>query len=206
MEKPSEHAGVPECIEQMLVKYAASKTQAHSRHVAGLSLQLFDALASVHRLDASWREIVCAAALLHDVGHFISKRKHHEHGYYLIVNDPLLDEWDEDRRTAAALTALNHRKPGLRRLDKGLKAKRKALKSVISLVRIADMLDYEHEQRVGMIQAAVDTESRTLELKFEGIDIYEYAEQFVQKLRWVVKAWNMPIRVHNGEQNITIVK
>jgi len=206
MENMSKLEDVPECIEQMLVKYASPKTQAHSRHVAGLSLQLFDTLVTVHRLDSSWRETVYAAALLHDIGHFISKRKHHEHGYYLIVNDPLLDEWDGNRRTAAALAALNHRKPGLRRLDKGLKANRKALKSVISLVRIADMLDYEHEQRVSTVQAAPDPERRTIELKFEGIDIFENADPFVQKLRWVVKVWNMPIRLHNGEQKITIDK
>ena len=64
----------------------ATSDPEHSAHVARLALELFDATAPVHGLDEACREYLEAAALLANVGLFISHSKHHLHTYYVIRN------------------------------------------------------------------------------------------------------------------------
>lgn len=58
----------------------------HSKHIAKLSLQLFDNLKEIHNLGKIERELLKVAAYLHDCGFYISHDKHHKHSYYLILN------------------------------------------------------------------------------------------------------------------------
>jgi len=64
---------------------------AHTRHVAGLALGLFDQLAAagVHAGDPAERELLWAACLLHDVGVVVDYDDHHKHSRYLILNTGL---------------------------------------------------------------------------------------------------------------------
>lgn len=57
---------------------------AHAEYVARLALQLYDATADLHHLPIGDRELLRAAALMHDIGHHISDRSHHKHGQYLL--------------------------------------------------------------------------------------------------------------------------
>ncbi|MCL5999824.1 MAG: Ppx/GppA family phosphatase, partial [Chloroflexi bacterium] len=56
----------------------------HSHHVRKLTLQLFDQLAALHGFGVWEREILAAAAILHDVGYAVSFYDHDEHSQYLI--------------------------------------------------------------------------------------------------------------------------
>ena len=63
-------------------------------HVARLALSVFDQLAAIDRYAGWWaspanRELLEAAALLHDVGYFINYSKHHKHTYHLVVHSDL---------------------------------------------------------------------------------------------------------------------
>ena len=60
----------------------------HVAHVAQLALGLFDALAAagVHDGDPVERELLWAAAMLHDVGMTVDYDDHHKHSHYLVVN------------------------------------------------------------------------------------------------------------------------
>lgn len=58
----------------------------HSKHIAKLSLKLFDELQEIHQLGKHEREMLKVASYLHDCGFFISHDKHHKHSYYLILN------------------------------------------------------------------------------------------------------------------------
>jgi exopolyphosphatase/guanosine-5'-triphosphate,3'-diphosphate pyrophosphatase len=57
---------------------------AHSAHVARLALELFDATVDRHGLGDDAREVLEAAALLCNVGLFLSHAQHHKHSYYVI--------------------------------------------------------------------------------------------------------------------------
>ena len=75
----------------------------HAEQVARLALSLFDQLRPIHEMGADLRLVLEMAALLHDVGHFVSRKSHHRHGEYLIRNGeiPGLRGWRRDMVAAA---------------------------------------------------------------------------------------------------------
>ena len=94
--------------------------ETHARQVARLALELFDSsrAAGLHRLGPEERELLEYAALLHDIGTFLSYTRHHQHTYYLIRNADLVG-FDQEEIAIMAATAYFHRKalpaPGSRR-------------------------------------------------------------------------------------------
>ncbi|HXA55538.1 MAG TPA: Ppx/GppA phosphatase family protein [Solirubrobacteraceae bacterium] len=61
---------------------------AHTRHVAALALGMFDQLARLrlHAGDATERELLWAACMLHDIGMSVDYDDHHKHSRYLILS------------------------------------------------------------------------------------------------------------------------
>jgi exopolyphosphatase/guanosine-5'-triphosphate,3'-diphosphate pyrophosphatase len=83
----------------------------HVEHVAVLSLQMFDSLAGAGLFEPApgERELLWAAAMLHDVGMTISYDDHHKHSYYLIVSAEL-PGFDPRERALIAQITRYHRK------------------------------------------------------------------------------------------------
>jgi exopolyphosphatase/guanosine-5'-triphosphate,3'-diphosphate pyrophosphatase len=132
---------------------ACAFDETHARHVAGLALDLFDSAraAGLHRYGDEQRELFWYAALLHDVGTFLSYTDHHLHSYYLIRHADLLG-FDEKEIATVAATALFHRKsrPGARHpafaeLDRPT---RKAVRLLSVMLRLAEYLDRSHSGAV----------------------------------------------------------
>ncbi|MEI6727678.1 MAG: HD domain-containing protein, partial [Actinomycetes bacterium] len=93
------------------------------------------------------RELFEHAALLHDIGTFLSYSDHHVHSSYLIRHADLLG-FDENETATMAATALFHRKasPGARHpafaeLDRPT---RKAVRLLSVLLRLAEYMDRSH--------------------------------------------------------------
>ncbi len=61
----------------------------HANHVRYLAGRLFEQLAPLHGYGLAERELLDAAALLHDIGTIISYDNHHKHSQTLIVNSGL---------------------------------------------------------------------------------------------------------------------
>ncbi|MFN8742759.1 MAG: exopolyphosphatase, partial [Pirellula sp.] len=57
--------------------------ETHARHVANLCRKLFADLQEEHQLDQRMELILYLAALLHEIGLFISPRSHHKHAMYI---------------------------------------------------------------------------------------------------------------------------
>ncbi|WP_295636786.1 Ppx/GppA phosphatase family protein [uncultured Mailhella sp.] len=93
--------------------------EVHSRHVAKLALMLFDSARELglYRGPARMRELLHYAAMLHDIGIFISFTKHNVHSHYLIQNSEMLGFTQKEVSLMAAL-ALYHRY-GYSKKDKG---------------------------------------------------------------------------------------
>ncbi len=81
----------------------------HSRHVAKIALNIFDELAKEFKLKKTDRKLLEAAALLHDVGYFISYNSHHKHSHHLIRHAELFGFTPREREMTA-LIARYHRK------------------------------------------------------------------------------------------------
>ena len=123
----------------------------HAMQVSKLSLRLFDQLHSLHGLGAADRRILQAAALLHDIGQFVSFKGHHKHSHYLISNTEL-PNFSHHEMQLVANVARYHRKAhpadhhlAFMALDEN---ERIRVTRLASLLRVADALDREHVQRV----------------------------------------------------------
>jgi exopolyphosphatase/guanosine-5'-triphosphate,3'-diphosphate pyrophosphatase len=81
----------------------------HSRHVAILALEIFEAVARPFNLGDKERQILEAAAILHDVGYFISYSGHHKHTYHLVRHADLFGFTPREREIIAHV-ARYHRK------------------------------------------------------------------------------------------------
>jgi len=124
----------------------------HAEQVARLALSLFDQLRPLHEMGADMRLVLEIGALLHDIGHFISRKSHHRHGEYLIRNGeiPGLRGW---RRDMAAALVRYHNCKSEPQLEHASYAaldgdRRRQLRILSSLLRIAEKLESEHAQRV----------------------------------------------------------
>ena len=73
-------------VRNMACAYGADFT--HTEHVARLAIELWDALAEagVHDGDGLERDLLWAAAMLHDIGTAVDYDDHHKHSRYLILN------------------------------------------------------------------------------------------------------------------------
>jgi exopolyphosphatase/guanosine-5'-triphosphate,3'-diphosphate pyrophosphatase len=125
----------------------------HARNAASLALELFESAgeAGLHHYGLWEKELLYYAALLHDIGSFLSYSNHHLHSYYLIGNADLLGFYQEEIEIMA-LTALFHRKglpsakkPGYASLDRGA---RELVKWLSLIVRLTEGLDRSHQRVV----------------------------------------------------------
>lgn len=84
---------------------------AHCAQVAALALSLYDQLAALglQRSDEGEREVLWAAAMLHDAGVAVDYNDHHKHSYYLVLNSGL-PGYTHDEIAMVALLVRGHRK------------------------------------------------------------------------------------------------
>jgi len=123
----------------------------HAVQVASLGCELFDATQRLHKLGPEDRGLLRLAALLHDIGDFVNPQSHHKHTQYIIENSDLMGLPPEQRKQVA-LIARYHRRahPAPRHASyKALGSEdRDRVKTLASLLRIADALDRGHRSKV----------------------------------------------------------
>ena len=95
-------------VETMAERYGENVV--HARQATDIALGLFDATSELHSLAESERDMLEAAAMLHNIGRFIGHSAHHKHSYYLIRNGEQLAGFNEHERELIALVARYHRK------------------------------------------------------------------------------------------------
>ncbi|MCL6219118.1 Ppx/GppA phosphatase family protein [Zunongwangia pacifica] len=129
--------------------------KAHSMHVANFALQIFDEFKEEMNLDEQDRELLEYASLMHDIGYYISYRKHHKHALYLIKYSDLLG-FSEDEINIMANVARYHRKSTPHKRHKPYKELSKKLrrkvKKLSAIIRVADGLDRSHYQNVQKLE------------------------------------------------------
>jgi len=146
--------------------------QPHVDHVARLSLAMFDALArdGVVDNDRGERELLWAAAMLHDIGMTINYDDHHKHSRYLILNAEL-PGFAPRELALIALLARYHRKgsPSFGDLEALMgKDDEDRLARGAALLRLAEQLERTRDQLVSEIRVRVDDDRVFLELIHDG--------------------------------------
>jgi len=125
----------------------------HARQTRDLALALFDQLQPLHQLRESERDILEAAALLHDIGWTVTGKKHHKHSAELIrLNRDKLPGFTPVEIELIAMVARYHRKsePATEHEDYAAQPEqnRNIIRRLASLLRLADGLDRPHLQWV----------------------------------------------------------
>lgn len=143
----------------------------HGKHVAGLASSLFEQLTDLHGLDARDRLVLRAAAILHDVGLFISYKRHHKHSLYILQQTDL-PGLSATEMLMVANVARYHRKAGPKSHHSSYMslppAERMRVGKLAGILRLADALDRQHLGRVTEAKASLHGLELVLETKGEG--------------------------------------
>jgi len=143
--------------------------RAHGRHVATLATGLFDELRDEHGLSPRERLLLQVAALLHDVGIYVSLRAHHKHSQYLLSATQIFGLSNEETAIVANITRYHRRgMPQSSHLPYVALDRRDRLivDKLAAILRLANALDAEHLQKVSAVK--VVRQDKTLILEMAG--------------------------------------
>jgi exopolyphosphatase/guanosine-5'-triphosphate,3'-diphosphate pyrophosphatase len=123
----------------------------HGSQVAELAGGIFDGLRNRYGLDPASRELLVAAALVHDVGFLVNHAQHHKHAYHLIMHSDLAG-WSAREIEVIANVVRYHRRAypkrahaTFARLDK---PDRRLVRRLAGILRVAVALNRSHQQLV----------------------------------------------------------
>jgi exopolyphosphatase/guanosine-5'-triphosphate,3'-diphosphate pyrophosphatase len=143
----------------------------HGRHIAHLAVRLFDELRSEHGLESRDRLLLEVAALLHDIGLFVNLRGHHKHSQYLIAAAEIFGLSREDLLVVSNIARYHRRAlpqrshPMYMALDRETKL---VVNKLAALLRLANALDADHQQKVKDVRARPEEGAIALEVEGAG--------------------------------------
>ena len=159
----------------------------HAGQVTRVALDLFDRLQAEHGCGARHRLMLEVAALLHDIGVFISVHAHHKHTMYLVRHTEFAGLSSREIELIAVICRYHRRAIpkashpeylALREDERLLVAK------LAAILRVADALDRVHDQRLGRIafepqaDMLVCVPSRQVATSAEEVALSEKGELF----------------------------
>jgi exopolyphosphatase/guanosine-5'-triphosphate,3'-diphosphate pyrophosphatase len=150
----------------------------HTEHVAKLALAMWDELGSG---DATERELLWAAAMLHDIGTAVDYDDHHKHSRYLILNAGL--PGFSPRETALIGQMARYHRKGTPTLGQfsalGRKGDEGLLNRCAAVLRLAEQLERSRDQAVDRVD--VQIENGRVELRLEAHEDVSIARWAAQK-------------------------
>lgn len=162
-------------VRQRSVINIAQKYQVnldYSQRVANFALSLFDQTQGVlHNWGEEERELLWAAAILHNCGLFVSHSAHHKHAYYLIRNGELLGYTEAEIEVIANL-ARYHRKNAPKKKHENYqnlpsKKHRQIVSQLSALLRLAVALDRRQIGAIAHVQCEYRPEVKELHLRLQ---------------------------------------
>jgi exopolyphosphatase/guanosine-5'-triphosphate,3'-diphosphate pyrophosphatase len=177
---------------------------AHTNHVAELALTMWDALGSNDPVE---RELLWAAAMLHDIGMSIDYDDHHKHSRYLILNAGL--PGFSPRETALIGQMARFHRKGNPRLGPfsalGEPGDEELLTRCSAVLRVAEQLERSRDQAVDRVR--VEVANGRVELRLQ-------AHEDVSIARWAAmseadvfkKAFGRELEISVGPQARTTAR
>jgi exopolyphosphatase / guanosine-5'-triphosphate,3'-diphosphate pyrophosphatase len=145
--------------------------EAHAGIVSRFALQLFDHTRNIHNLGLEYRLLLEVAALLHDVGTFVSAGDHHKHSQYLIMATPVIG-LTKSQMAIVGNVARYHRKSMPKPQHEAYRVlsskERVVVTKLAALLRLADALDNEHGSKVTHVDVEYRKPRLILSLFGEG--------------------------------------
>ncbi|MEL6384586.1 MAG: Ppx/GppA phosphatase family protein [Cyanobacteria bacterium J06626_18] len=149
-----------------------------SDRIAGFVQGLFDATQGIlHHWGKPERELLWAAAILHNCGHFISHSGHHKHSYYLIRHGELLG-YTETELEVIANIARYHRKSYPKKKHEGFqnlttKYHRQLVAEMSAMLRVAVALDRRSIGAIASVCHHYHPATKTLHLDLKPASPYD---------------------------------
>jgi exopolyphosphatase/guanosine-5'-triphosphate,3'-diphosphate pyrophosphatase len=144
--------------------------------VAALATRLFDELGEEHGLGERERLLLKVAALLHDIGIYVSLRAHHKHSQYLLTATQIFGLSNEE--TAIVANIARYHRRGMPQ-DSHLpyialdREDRLIVNKLGAILRLANALDAEHLQKITDLRLVPREKLWVLELDAMGDVIME---------------------------------
>lgn len=117
---------------------------AHAQHVCAYAMELFAFLGRRHDFTTRDEMILTVAALLHEVGQFVSTNAHHKHAWYLIRNSEIFGLGAQEVELAAQVARYHRRsspKPTHDAYMQLRRADRLTVSKLAAILRVANALD-----------------------------------------------------------------
>jgi exopolyphosphatase / guanosine-5'-triphosphate,3'-diphosphate pyrophosphatase len=136
-----------------------------------LATRMFDELRDEHGLGDRARLLLKVAAMLHDVGIYVSLRAHHKHSQYILAASQIFGLSDDETAIVSNIARYHRRGTpqqshvpyvALDREDRIL------VKKLASILRVANALDAEHGQKVRDLRIIRRDKSWLLEVEGTG--------------------------------------
>jgi exopolyphosphatase/guanosine-5'-triphosphate,3'-diphosphate pyrophosphatase len=134
----------------------------HAMHTRQTSVRLFDELAAEHALDKRHRLLLEVAAILHEIGAFVSGRAYHKHSFYLIANSEISGLTQEELQLVAHVARYHRRsrpKPAHIEYMALPRERRMTINKLAALLRVADAIDASRTQHVRNIRCELSDEN-----------------------------------------------
>lgn len=163
-------------VRQRHILKTAKKYKVHldrSQRVAQFAMDLFEQTqGSLHTWSNLEKELLWAAAMLHNCGHFVSHSSHHKHSYYLIRHGELLG-YTETELEVIANIARYHRKSAPKKKHENYRNlptryHRQMITHLSALLRLAVALDRRGIGAVKSIHCNFDTDANVLNIEVKA--------------------------------------
>ncbi len=158
-------------IRQRSVLKIAKKYQVNlesAERIAAFSLSLFEQTqAQLHSWNQEAKDLLWAAAILHNSGLYVSHAAHHKHSYYLIRNGELLGYTEIELEVIANIARYHRKSKPKKRHDDFMKLTeyyQYMVRHLSAILRLAVALDRRQIGAIKKIECKYDPEYRTLHL------------------------------------------
>ncbi len=141
----------------------------YSERVANFALSLFEQTQEhLHQWGQDEKELLWAAAILHNCGIYISHSAHHKHSYYLIRNAELLGFTELELELIANIARYHRKSKPKKRHDsyQELPSKKYQLmvRQLSAILRIAVALDRRNKGAIARVRCHFDPKQRILDV------------------------------------------
>lgn len=168
-------------VRQRSVLNLATKYQVnieHSERVGHFCLSLFDQTqGTLHEWGYRERELLWAAAMLHNCGHFVNHAAHHKHSYYLVRHGGLLGYTEVEIEAIANLSRY-HRKSQPKKKHENYrnlptKEYRTLVDQLSAILRLAVALDRRQVGAIAQVKCEHDSDDKKMYLHLILADQFE---------------------------------
>ena len=191
-----------ESLEQVCQKYLYDAP--HAQHISQIALNLFYQLHDLHQLPEKYASLLHAAAMLHDIGLFIAHSKHHKHSYYLIKSSGM-NSFNKLDLDLIANIARYHRKahPSQKHLAFSQLSpnNQEVVRKLSALLRVADALDYKHEQKVTAVSCGLKKSKLLTITGSSPVSLRDEIEWARRKGELIQEVFNVTLLIQKGKSN-----